>query len=128
MVGHDGIDKIAFTGSTEVGRHIREDRRLGQETLTLELGGKSPFIVFDDADLDAPSKALSMRSGSIRARSAVPARACWCRKAWPRRFHAKLRRAWRRCASASRSTSHRHGRHRGAGAASAHHGAGEQGR
>ncbi|MCC7321438.1 MAG: aldehyde dehydrogenase family protein [Rubellimicrobium sp.] len=47
------VDKIAFTGSTAVGRRIREataGRALG---LTLELGGKSPYIVFDDADLDS---------------------------------------------------------------------------
>lgn len=47
------VDKIAFTGSTEVGRIIR-DRTAGSGTsLTLELGGKSPFIVFDDADIDS---------------------------------------------------------------------------
>jgi aldehyde dehydrogenase (NAD+) len=43
---HDGIDKIAFTGSTEVGRLVREATAGASKTLTLELGGKSPFIVF----------------------------------------------------------------------------------
>ncbi len=52
IVGHDDIDKIAFTGSTEVGRLIREATAGSGKELTLELGGKSPFIVFDDADLD----------------------------------------------------------------------------
>jgi aldehyde dehydrogenase (NAD+) len=52
LVEHDGIDKIAFTGSTEVGRLIREKTAGSGKSLTLELGGKSPFIVFDDADLD----------------------------------------------------------------------------
>ena len=52
LVEHDGIDKIAFTGSTEVGRIIREKTAGTGKSLTLELGGKSPFIVFDDADLD----------------------------------------------------------------------------
>jgi len=52
IVGHDDIDKIAFTGSTEVGRRIREATAGTGKELTLELGGKSPFIVFDDADLD----------------------------------------------------------------------------
>lgn len=53
IVNHPGIAKIAFTGSTEVGRRIREATAGSGKSLTLELGGKSPFIVFDDADLDA---------------------------------------------------------------------------
>lgn len=52
VVDHAGIDKIAFTGSTEVGRIIREKTAGSGKSLTLELGGKSPFIVFDDADID----------------------------------------------------------------------------
>ena len=53
IVGHDGIDKIAFTGSTEVGRIIRKATAGSGKKLSLELGGKSPFIVFEDADLDS---------------------------------------------------------------------------
>jgi aldehyde dehydrogenase (NAD+) len=53
IVNHPGIDKIAFTGSTEVGRRIREATAGSGKSLTLELGGKSPFIVFHDADLDS---------------------------------------------------------------------------
>ena len=53
VAGHQGIDKVAFTGSTSVGRLIREATAGSGKVLTLELGGKSPFIVFDDADLDA---------------------------------------------------------------------------
>ncbi|HEY0038429.1 MAG TPA: aldehyde dehydrogenase family protein, partial [Longimicrobium sp.] len=53
MVEHPGIDKIAFTGSTEVGRIIRVATAGSGKKLSLELGGKSPFIVFDDADLDS---------------------------------------------------------------------------
>ncbi len=53
IVNHPGIAKIAFTGSTEVGRRIREATAGSGKSLTLELGGKSPFIVFDDADMDA---------------------------------------------------------------------------
>jgi aldehyde dehydrogenase (NAD+) len=52
-VSHDGIDKIAFTGSTEVGRIIRKATAGSGKKLSLELGGKSPFVVFDDADLDS---------------------------------------------------------------------------
>jgi aldehyde dehydrogenase (NAD+) len=53
LVAHPGVDKIAFTGSTEVGRSIRESTAGTGKKLTLELGGKSPFVVFEDADLDA---------------------------------------------------------------------------
>jgi aldehyde dehydrogenase (NAD+) len=53
LVDHPGVDKIAFTGSTEVGRLIRKRTAGSGKKLTLELGGKSPFIVFDDADLDS---------------------------------------------------------------------------
>ncbi|PYP81542.1 MAG: aldehyde dehydrogenase, partial [Gemmatimonadetes bacterium] len=53
IVAHDGIDKIAFTGSTEVGRIIRKATAGSGKKLSLELGGKSPFVVFDDADLDS---------------------------------------------------------------------------
>jgi len=53
LVEHPDVSKIAFTGSTEVGRIIRKATAGTGKKLTLELGGKSPFIVFDDADLDS---------------------------------------------------------------------------
>ena len=53
LVTHPDVDKIAFTGSTEVGRIIRTATAGTGKKLSLELGGKSPFIVFDDADLDS---------------------------------------------------------------------------
>jgi len=53
LVEHPDVQKIAFTGSTEVGRIIRKATAGSGKKLTLELGGKSPFIVFDDADLDS---------------------------------------------------------------------------
>ncbi len=52
IVTHPGVDKIAFTGSTEVGKRIREVTAGSGKKVSLELGGKSPFVVFDDADLD----------------------------------------------------------------------------
>jgi len=58
IVNHPGIDKLAFTGSTEVGRIIRKATAGSGKKLSLELGGKSPFIVFDDADLDAAVEGL----------------------------------------------------------------------
>ena len=53
LVEHPDVNKIAFTGSTEVGRVIRKATAGSGKKLTLELGGKSPFIVFEDADVDS---------------------------------------------------------------------------
>jgi acyl-CoA reductase-like NAD-dependent aldehyde dehydrogenase len=53
LVDHDGVDKIAFTGSTEVGREIGAKAGRALKRVTLELGGKSPNIILPDADLDA---------------------------------------------------------------------------
>jgi aldehyde dehydrogenase (NAD+) len=53
LVAHSGVDKIAFTGSTDVGKLIRVQTSGSGKKLSLELGGKSPFVVYDDADLDA---------------------------------------------------------------------------
>ena len=58
LVAHPGVDKIAFTGSTAVGRKIRQVTAGTGKALTLELGGKSPYIVFDDADLDSAIEGL----------------------------------------------------------------------
>src|ERR1700729_1095528 len=52
IVRHRDVQKIAFTGSTEVGRNIRRQTAGTGKKLSLELGGKSPFVVFEDADLD----------------------------------------------------------------------------
>jgi acyl-CoA reductase-like NAD-dependent aldehyde dehydrogenase len=61
LVEHPDVAKIAFTGSTPVGKHIAATAAATMKRTTLELGGKSPNIVFDDADLDAAAK------GAIRA-------------------------------------------------------------
>ncbi len=58
LVKHPDVDKIAFTGSTEVGRAIRSTTAGSHKRLSLELGGKSPFIIFDDADLDSAVEGL----------------------------------------------------------------------
>jgi aldehyde dehydrogenase (NAD+) len=58
LVKHPDVDKIAFTGSTEVGRAIRSATATSHKRLSLELGGKSPFIVFEDADLDSAVEGL----------------------------------------------------------------------
>ena len=58
IVSHPDVDKIAFTGSTEVGRIIRKATAGTGKGLTLELGGKSPYIIFEDADLDSAVEGL----------------------------------------------------------------------
>ncbi|QUJ76516.1 aldehyde dehydrogenase family protein [Sulfitobacter albidus] len=58
MIVNADVDKIAFTGSTAVGRRIREATAGSGKALTLELGGKSPYIVFDDADIDSAVEGL----------------------------------------------------------------------
>lgn len=58
LVRHDGVHKIAFTGSTVVGRQIRRTIAGSGKRLSLELGGKSPYIVFEDADMDSAIEGL----------------------------------------------------------------------
>ena len=58
IVNHPGIDKIAFTGSTEVGKIIRAATAGTGKGLSLELGGKSPYLVFEDADIDSAIEGL----------------------------------------------------------------------
>jgi len=58
LVKHADVAKIAFTGSTEVGRAIRGATATSHKRLSLELGGKSPFIIFEDADLDSAVEGL----------------------------------------------------------------------
>jgi aldehyde dehydrogenase (NAD+) len=60
LAAHPGVDKIAFTGSTETGRRIVQAATGNMKRVTLELGGKSPNIVFADADLDAAVPAVAL--------------------------------------------------------------------
>ena len=53
LIGHPDVRMVSFTGSTRVGHRIAEVALAGLKRLHLELGGKAPFVVFDDADLDA---------------------------------------------------------------------------
>ncbi len=66
LVEHPGVDKIAFTGSTEVGQKIMRAAAGTLKKLSMELGGKSPDIVFADADLDAavPGAAMAVFSNT----------------------------------------------------------------
>ncbi len=65
LTAHDDVNKIAFTGSTDVGRRIRIASAGSGKKLTLELGGKSPFIVFEDADLDSVVEGLVDDQGQV---------------------------------------------------------------
>lgn len=58
LAAHPKVNKVAFTGSTSVGREIRKSTAGQGKKLTLELGGKSAFLVFDDADLDSAVEGL----------------------------------------------------------------------
>ncbi len=60
LVRHPGVDKVAFTGSTEVGKLIQREAASTLKRVSLELGGKSPNIVLEDADLDAAVKGATM--------------------------------------------------------------------
>lgn len=69
LAAHPGVDKIAFTGSTEVGKLMLEAARGNLKKLTLELGGKSPVVVLDDADLElaipGAANAIFFNSGQV---------------------------------------------------------------
>ncbi|KAK8924460.1 Aldehyde dehydrogenase [Metarhizium anisopliae] len=56
LAAHPGINKIAFTGSTATGRDIMKTASIGMKNITLETGGKSPLLVFSDADIDQAAK------------------------------------------------------------------------
>ncbi|KAL8900939.1 MAG: hypothetical protein Q9192_000821 [Flavoplaca navasiana] len=56
IASHEGIDKIAFTGSTATGRQIMKAAAVNLKNITLETGGKSPLLVFDDADMEQAAK------------------------------------------------------------------------
>lgn len=53
LMTHAGVSKVSFTGSTAIGRHVLESSGSDFRHVTLELGGKSPFVIFADADLEA---------------------------------------------------------------------------
>lgn len=69
LVDHPGIDKLAFTGSTEVGKHVGRIAIGRMVRMTMELGGKSPVIILPDADVDAAiagaANAIFYNSGQI---------------------------------------------------------------
>ncbi|OYV02398.1 MAG: aldehyde dehydrogenase [Burkholderiales bacterium PBB5] len=60
LIAHPGVDKVSFTGSTATGQHIARATADNLTRLTLELGGKSPLIVLDDADVDRAAQGAAM--------------------------------------------------------------------
>ena len=91
IVTHPGIDKIAFTGSTEVGRRIRQATAGSGKALTLELGGKSPYIVFEDADLDSAVEGLVDAIWFNQGQVCCAGARLLVQEGVAERFHAKLR-------------------------------------
>ncbi len=92
IVGHEDIDKIAFTGSTDVGRTIRRTTAGSGKALTLELGGKSPYIVFDDADLDSAIEGLVDAIWFNAGQVCCAGSRLIVQESIAERFHEKLRR------------------------------------
>ena len=79
LAAHPDVDKVAFTGSTEVGKLIVQAAAGNLKKVSLELGGKSPHIVFPDADLDERDRrarpARSSSTGPVLHRRLAPVRA-----------------------------------------------------
>ena len=105
MLDHPGFDKLAFTGSTEVGYSVAEAAAKRLIPSTLELGGKSANIIFDDAQLDKAIEGARSASSSTRVRSAARAPASSCRKASTTSSWANSPRPSRRIKVAIRRTS-----------------------
>jgi aldehyde dehydrogenase (NAD+) len=91
IVEHEDVDKIAFTGSTDVGRLIRRATAGTGKKLSLELGGKSPFIVFDDADLDSAAEGVVDAIWFNQGQVCCAGSRLIVQEAVAERFHAKLR-------------------------------------
>jgi acyl-CoA reductase-like NAD-dependent aldehyde dehydrogenase len=98
LVAHPGVAGIAFTGETTTGQLIMQNAAKTLKKVSLELGGKSPNIVFDDADLEAAGRGAMTRSSTTRVRSAPPARVFSSRKKCTSRSSKVIdaRRSWRR--------------------------------
>ena len=91
---HPDIDKVAFTGSTETGRKIVTASAGNLKRLSLEMGGKGPNIVFEDAICRRPSAAAPSPYFTTRDRPASPARDCCCTRPSPMSFW-RSSSAWR---------------------------------
>ena len=104
LVNHPGLDKVAFTGSTAVGRSIQQSLAGTGRKITLELGGKGANIVFADAALDQAVEGIVNGIFFNPGRSAAPAPDCWSRSRSPRSCWPSCATGWRRCGSVTRWT------------------------
>jgi len=91
IVNHPDIDKIAFTGSTEVGRIIRRATAGSGKRLSLELGGKSPFVVYEDADLDGAVEGVVDAIWFNQGQVCCAGSRLLVQESVAERFHAKLK-------------------------------------
>ena len=121
LTQHPVVRKLTFTGSTEVGKLLMAQCAPTVKKVSLELGGNAPFIVFDDADLDAAVEGAMPRSTATWARPASARTASWCRTGSTTRSW----RSWRQPRPSSRSA--RRGARRRAGPAD-QRGRGREGR
>ncbi len=83
LVGHPDVDKVAFTGSTAVGRAIAKSVAGSHKKVTLELGGKAANIVFDDAPIDQAIEGIVNGIFFNQGHVCCAGPACWCRSRWP---------------------------------------------
>jgi aldehyde dehydrogenase (NAD+) len=83
IVDHPDINKIAFTGSTQVGKIIQKSLAGTDKRFSLELGGKGPNIVFEDASVDQAVEGIVNAIFLTRDMFVVQDRACWYRKELP---------------------------------------------
>ena len=109
LAAHPDVDKVAFTGSTEVGKLIVQAAAGNLKKVSLELGGKSPNIVFDDADIEAPFPAPPAPSSSITASAAARARGSTSKRKHSTRSSTASRNSAEKSTSAPASIRHRHG-------------------
>ncbi len=86
LAAHPDVDKVAFTGSTEVGKLIVQAASRDLRKVSLELGGKSPNIILGDADIDLAIAGATAGIFSTMASAATPARGCSCRKRFSTRW------------------------------------------
>jgi aldehyde dehydrogenase (NAD+) len=103
LAEHPGVDKVAFTGSHLTGQSIVKASAGNLKRVSLELGGKSPDIVFADADMDTAVPGAAWRCSPIPARFAAPARGCSSSRKCTTNSPIRWRASARACGSATAS-------------------------
>ena len=86
LTTHPKVARIAFTGGTQSARHIIRNSAMNFAEVSLELGGKSPFIVFDDADIESAVNGAVAGIFAASGQSVLQARACICTRISPMPF------------------------------------------